>query len=239
MTLGYLPLQLMWMLKGRGIEADPCGPPLKEWDFRVGKDPSLCSHPCQRGNYKAMTMPCSQPSGAQESVFFPLAEPPEVTMELSQQIIPWGQSAKFTCRVRGNPQPSVMWLRNAVPLLGSHRLRLSRRALRLLSVGPEDEGIYQCMAENEVGSAQAMVQLRTARPGKPLFPKPKTQNKDTGRKLVCCPCFLFNLHCKCCSVQGLHISLWEHTTPVLVLRARCAHLGNLYMRDTRHLGVVP
>lgn len=92
-------------------------------------------------------------------------------MELSQQIIPWGQSAKFTCRVRGNPQPSVMWLRNAVPLLGSHRLRLSRRVLRLLSVGPEDEGIYQCMAENEVGSAQAMVQLRTARPGKPLFPK--------------------------------------------------------------------
>lgn len=91
-------------------------------------------------------------------------------MELSQQIIPWGQSAKFTCEVRGNPQPSVLWLRNAVPLSGSHRLRLSRRALRLLSVGPEDEGIYQCMAENEVGSAQAMVQLRTARPGKPLSP---------------------------------------------------------------------
>ncbi|XP_063999325.1 brother of CDO isoform X5 [Pogoniulus pusillus] len=97
-------------------------------------------------------------------------EPPEVTMELSQQIIPWGQSAKFTCEVRGNPQPSVMWLRNAVPLSASHRLRLSRRALRLISVGPEDEGIYQCMAENEVGSAQAMVQLKTARPGATLKP---------------------------------------------------------------------
>ncbi|XP_035170790.1 brother of CDO isoform X4 [Oxyura jamaicensis] len=97
-------------------------------------------------------------------------EPPEVTMELSQQIIPWGQSAKFTCEVRGNPQPSVMWLRNAVPLSASHRLRLSRRALRVVSVGPEDEGIYQCMAENEVGSAQAMVQLRTARPGATLNP---------------------------------------------------------------------
>ncbi|KAM6094720.1 brother of CDO isoform 7-T7 [Chlamydotis macqueenii] len=97
-------------------------------------------------------------------------QPPEVTMELSQQIIPWGQSAKFTCEVRGNPQPSVMWLRNAVPLSASHRLRLSRRALRLVSVGPEDDGIYQCMAENEVGSAQAMVQLRTARPGATLNP---------------------------------------------------------------------
>ncbi|KAL8190852.1 UNVERIFIED_CONTAM: hypothetical protein K2H54_062771 [Gekko kuhli] len=98
-------------------------------------------------------------------------EPPEVIMELSQQIITWGQSAKFTCKVRGNPQPSVMWLRNAVPLFSSHRMQLSRRALRVSSVGPEDEGIYQCMAENEVGSAQAMVQLRTARPE----PTPRSQ----------------------------------------------------------------
>lgn len=104
------------------------------------------------------------------AMFSPCTEPPEVTMELSQQIIPWGQSAKFTCEVRGNPQPTVMWLRNAVPLSASHRLRLSRRVLRLVSVGPEDDGIYQCMAENEVGSAQAMVQLRTARPGKSLCP---------------------------------------------------------------------
>ncbi|XP_037245748.1 brother of CDO isoform X2 [Falco biarmicus] len=121
-------------------------------------------------------------------------EPPEVTMELSQQIIPWGQSAKFTCEVRGNPQPSVMWLRNAVPLSASHRLRLSRKALRLVSVGPEDDGIYQCMAENEVGSAQAMVQLRTARPGATLDPgrdaqlgsaqPPTPPSRDSALKLL-------------------------------------------------------
>uniref|UniRef100_A0A6J0T013 Brother of CDO isoform X1 n=1 Tax=Pogona vitticeps TaxID=103695 RepID=A0A6J0T013_9SAUR len=97
-------------------------------------------------------------------------EPPEVSMEISQQIITWGQNAKFTCKVRGNPQPSVVWLRNAVPLFPSHRMLLTRRALRVSSVGPEDEGIYQCMAENEVGSAQAMVQLRIAKPE--TTPKP-------------------------------------------------------------------
>lgn len=97
-------------------------------------------------------------------------EPPEVTVELSQLVIPWGQSAKLTCEVRGNPPPSVLWLRNAVPLTPSQRLRLSQRALRVVSVGPEDEGVYQCMAENEVGSAHAVVQLRTARPGTTLRP---------------------------------------------------------------------
>ncbi|KAL1288563.1 BOC [Ovibos moschatus] len=97
-------------------------------------------------------------------------EPPEVTMELSQLVIPWGQSAKLTCEVRGNPPPSVLWLRNAVPLTSSQRLRLSRRALRVVSMGPEDEGVYQCMAENEVGSAHAVVQLKTTRPGTTLRP---------------------------------------------------------------------
>lgn len=92
-------------------------------------------------------------------------------MELSQLVIPWGQSAKLTCEVRGNPPPSVLWLRNAVPLTSSQRLRLSRRALRVVSVGPEDEGVYQCMAENEVGSAHAVVQLRTARPGECKQPR--------------------------------------------------------------------
>lgn len=86
-------------------------------------------------------------------------------MELSQLVIPWGQSAKLTCEVRGNPPPSVLWLRNAMPLTSNQRLRLSRQALRVVSVGPEDEGVYQCMAENEVGSAHAVVHLRTARPG--------------------------------------------------------------------------
>ncbi|XP_051005935.1 brother of CDO [Acomys russatus] len=97
-------------------------------------------------------------------------EPPEVTVELSQLVIPWGQSAKLTCEVRGNPPPSVLWLRNAVPLTSSQRLRLSRRALRVVSVGPEDEGVYQCMAENEVGSAHAVVRLITARPDTTLRP---------------------------------------------------------------------
>ncbi|XP_056415940.1 brother of CDO isoform X2 [Hyla sarda] len=92
-------------------------------------------------------------------------EPPEVNMESTQQVVTWGQSAKFTCNVRGNPQPSVVWLRNAVPLLPSSRHRISRRILRVNTVGPEDDGIYQCVAENEVGSAQALTFLMTVRTG--------------------------------------------------------------------------
>ncbi|KAM8976940.1 brother of CDO [Pelodytes ibericus] len=92
-------------------------------------------------------------------------EPPEVSMELIQPTVMWGQSAKFVCEVRGNPQPSVVWLRNAVPVLPSSRHRISRKLLRVNNVGPGDDGIYQCMAENEVGSAQASTLLTTIRTG--------------------------------------------------------------------------
>ncbi|XP_075053536.1 brother of CDO isoform X2 [Mixophyes fleayi] len=97
-------------------------------------------------------------------------EPPEVSIDSSQQIVSWGQTAKFTCEVKGNPQPSVVWLRNAVPLLPSTRHRISRKVLRVSSVGPEDNGIYQCMAENEVGSAQALTFLMTTSTGTFLDP---------------------------------------------------------------------
>uniref|UniRef100_A0A8C5M691 Brother of CDO n=1 Tax=Leptobrachium leishanense TaxID=445787 RepID=A0A8C5M691_9ANUR len=92
-------------------------------------------------------------------------EPPEVRMELSQPLVTWGQNAKFVCEVRGNPQPSVVWLKNAEPVLPSLRHKLSRKVLRVNNVGPEDNGIYQCLAENEVGSAQALVLLTSRRAG--------------------------------------------------------------------------
>ncbi|XP_030059760.1 brother of CDO [Microcaecilia unicolor] len=135
------------------------------------------------------TYSCMASNGMEETgpafIFYNVQvfEPPEVIMELSQQVITWGQSAKFTCRVRGNPQPSVAWLRNSLPLVSGLRYRLSRKALRVISVGPEDDGIYQCMAENEVGSAQAMALLRTTRPGTALKPsqnyKPEAAQSPT------------------------------------------------------------
>ncbi|XP_058884388.1 brother of CDO [Acipenser ruthenus] len=88
-------------------------------------------------------------------------EPPEVSLELQQQFVPWGQNARFSCSIRGNPLPSVVWLRNAAPLSQSQRHRLTKRVLRVLNVGPQDDGIYQCMAENEVGSSQGAARLIT------------------------------------------------------------------------------
>lgn len=73
---------------------------------------------------------------------------------------------RFTCQARGKPTPSVMWLHNARPLAPSNRHRITSRMLRVSNVGPQDDGLYQCMAENGVGSSQASARLITVSTGK-------------------------------------------------------------------------
>ncbi|XP_051969788.1 brother of CDO-like [Xyrauchen texanus] len=84
-------------------------------------------------------------------------EPPQVRVELQQQDAVKG--VRFSCQVRGKPTPTVVWLHNAQPLSPSPRHRISSQVLRILDVGPQDDGMYQCMAENGVGSSQAATRL--------------------------------------------------------------------------------
>ncbi|XP_037135995.1 brother of CDO [Syngnathus acus] len=86
-------------------------------------------------------------------------EPPQVAVELQQQEVLLGETVRFTCQARGKPAPAVTWLHNAIPLSPSPRHRLTPRMLRVSNVGPQDEGLYQCVAENGVGSSQASARL--------------------------------------------------------------------------------
>ncbi|XP_077410939.1 brother of CDO [Vanacampus margaritifer] len=94
-------------------------------------------------------------------------EPPQVAVELQHQEAALGETVRFSCQARGKPAPTVTWLHNAVPLSPSPRHRLTSRMLRVSNVGPQDEGLYQCMAENGVGSSQASARLITISTGIP------------------------------------------------------------------------
>lgn len=98
--------------------------------------------------------------------FYCVSEPPQVRVELQQQDVAWGDTVRFSCQVRGKPAPTVVWLHNAQPLSPSPRHRVSAQVLRVLNVGPQDDGMYQCMAENGVGSSQAATRLLTLPTGR-------------------------------------------------------------------------
>lgn len=83
------------------------------------------------------------------------AEPPSIPEGLADQLAPPGSSASFTCAARGNPHPNVTWLFNAEPVVPSRRVQIAGSTLLVSDVTPRDEGVYQCLLDNGVGSAQS------------------------------------------------------------------------------------
>ncbi|XP_074536224.1 cell adhesion molecule-related/down-regulated by oncogenes isoform X2 [Halichoeres trimaculatus] len=82
-------------------------------------------------------------------------EPPSIVEGLSDQLVSPGSSAQFTCLFKGNPSPNVTWLFNAEPIVQSHRFQISGSSLVVAEVTAQDQGVFQCLLDNGIGSAQS------------------------------------------------------------------------------------
>ncbi|XP_036393229.1 cell adhesion molecule-related/down-regulated by oncogenes isoform X1 [Megalops cyprinoides] len=82
-------------------------------------------------------------------------EPASVTRGLKDQVVSSGSSVRFTCIADGNPAPNITWLFNSALITPSPRLQISGSSLRIGRVTLQDQGMYQCLADNGIGSAQS------------------------------------------------------------------------------------
>uniref|UniRef100_A0A674IVX5 Neogenin n=1 Tax=Terrapene triunguis TaxID=2587831 RepID=A0A674IVX5_9SAUR len=65
----------------------------------------------------------------------------------------------FECEVTGKPTPTVKWIKNGDMVIPSDYFKIVEHNLQVLGLVKSDEGFYQCIAENDVGNAQAGAQL--------------------------------------------------------------------------------
>uniref|UniRef100_G3UHY1 Ig-like domain-containing protein n=1 Tax=Loxodonta africana TaxID=9785 RepID=G3UHY1_LOXAF len=78
----------------------------------------------------------------------------------SYLVEPVGSSVQLDCVVHGDPVPSVRWIKDGLPLRGSHlRHQLQNGSLIIRRTEMDDAGRYQCLAENEMGSVEKVVLL--------------------------------------------------------------------------------
>ncbi|KAF7648648.1 hypothetical protein LDENG_00153420, partial [Lucifuga dentata] len=71
-----------------------------------------------------------------------------------------GSSVKLECFALGNPVPSISWRRaDGNPLPGKIKINHSSGVLEIPYFGPEDAGVYECVAENSRGRNVARGQL--------------------------------------------------------------------------------
>ncbi|XP_066507367.1 roundabout homolog 4 [Hoplias malabaricus] len=89
---------------------------------------------------------------------------PQIVHHPSDVVVKVGSPATLSCRAEGNPEPSIQWLRNGVPLEPekmdgqSRPIVLPEGSLFFLSVVPgrksqSHEAVYACVARNSVGTA--------------------------------------------------------------------------------------
>eukprot|EP00063_Salmo_salar_P096191 XP_014071026.1 PREDICTED: cell adhesion molecule-related/down-regulated by oncogenes-like [Salmo salar] len=86
-------------------------------------------------------------------------EEASVERNLSDQSVLPGDAARFTCVAKGNPTPNVTWLFNSAPVAPSPLIQISGSSLCIKGVTSQDVGVYQCLVDNGIGSAQSAGRL--------------------------------------------------------------------------------
>lgn len=91
---------------------------------------------------------------------------PEFLVPLSDVTCDSGESATLRCKVCGRPKPSVTWKGPDQSTLGNNGhfsisySETGESTLRIVGVASEDDGVYTCVATNDLGSVTSSASLR-------------------------------------------------------------------------------
>ncbi|XP_037551981.1 protogenin A [Nematolebias whitei] len=90
-----------------------------------------------------------------------------VTVLAPPSLVEWPESltrpragtARFVCHAEGSPVPQITWFKNGEKVHSNGRVKMYNSKLVINQIILEDDAIYQCQAENELGSVLSMARL--------------------------------------------------------------------------------
>lgn len=88
---------------------------------------------------------------------------PEFTTQLEDVVTTDGGKAEFQCVIKGEPLPTVTWLKDNTEVEESEEFQVKFEdgvsMLTIPDVYPEDAGKYTVVAKNELGTAMSTAEL--------------------------------------------------------------------------------
>ncbi|KAM9324058.1 vascular endothelial growth factor receptor kdr-like [Gastrophryne carolinensis] len=78
---------------------------------------------------------------------------PQVMQNLENLTINSSSTLSLECKVDGSPSPTITWLKNGYAIKLASGITFSHNSLNIERVKKEDEGLYECLAENIMGHA--------------------------------------------------------------------------------------
>ncbi|XP_043278959.1 neogenin isoform X2 [Venturia canescens] len=101
-----------------------------------------------------------------------------------------GSSITLECAANGNPRPSITWLKDGVAVdlaaLDSRYRKVAASSLMIMDVKEKDHGSYQCRAENDEDTLDAVAEVNVQVP--PRFikrPEDKVANENQDLEFEC------------------------------------------------------
>uniref|UniRef100_A0A8D2NF46 Ig-like domain-containing protein n=1 Tax=Zonotrichia albicollis TaxID=44394 RepID=A0A8D2NF46_ZONAL len=108
--------------------------------------------------------------------FISAGEAPAIKKEMQDVTTKLGEAAQLTCQIVGRPLPDIKWYRFGKELVQSRKYKMSsdgrNHTLTVMTDEQEDEGLYTCMATNDVGEIETSGKLLLQAPPQfhPGFP---------------------------------------------------------------------
>ena len=148
-----------------------------------------------------------------------------------------GQSVTFTCVVSGIPTPTVTWYHNGAELSADGVISISGNTLNISSLTVGHTGMYQCFANNVVGSTHHSwaLQVREPRKGIPPSHSPPTHTHTHTHKQCYVPArvpnsksvqlpYGFYIWIRCRGIQhAVNIVSCENTAIKKWVLLQCSH----------------
>ncbi|KAM9854792.1 protogenin B-like [Aulostomus maculatus] len=85
--------------------------------------------------------------------------PPSIVERPESQTRPRAGTARFMCQADGVPPPRISWLKNGQAVHLNGRIKMYNSKLVITQIIPEDDAIYQCVAESQQGSVLSLARL--------------------------------------------------------------------------------
>ncbi len=89
--------------------------------------------------------------------------PPKLIKELSDQTVRAGQPAILSVQIHGNPEPTIDWSVDGDEVFEDQGIEISQDgniySMIIKETVEEDEGIYECVAKNNLGEVASAAKL--------------------------------------------------------------------------------
>uniref|UniRef100_A0A914I476 Uncharacterized protein n=1 Tax=Globodera rostochiensis TaxID=31243 RepID=A0A914I476_GLORO len=108
---------------------------------------------------------------------------PTITIRPVDVLTQETNDVEFECVAEGVPTPRITWNKNGEVIIPSEYFVIASNKLRIFGLVRDDQGVYQCIADNEVGTEQAAAQLLVDQAASHL-PLISPSSDDSVRALV-------------------------------------------------------